>query len=124
MVPRTQEQNLNTFNQPNLHGKLKPMQRQEHTKCSNPFLPNRTKATKAMEQYEMKNNEVIHKELQDQDLIDSSHLKEILIGENVDLNPLSLFSQKDYGSIEGMESKDKLFKVNNGGEGMKRPTSK
>jgi hypothetical protein len=77
-----------------------------------------------MKKYEMKNNEEIHKELQDKDLIDSSHIKEILIGENVDLDPLSLFSQKDYGSIEGMERKGKLFKVNNGGEGMKRPTSK
>jgi hypothetical protein len=39
-----------------------------------------------------------------------------LIGENVDLDLLSLFCQKDSRSIGGMGRKNKLFKVNNGGE--------
>jgi hypothetical protein len=41
------------------------MQWQEHTKCSNPSLSNSTKTTNAMEEYERKNKEEIHKELQD-----------------------------------------------------------
>src|SRR3954470_22803210 len=46
---------------------LKPMhqmQWQEHRKCSSPSLSNPTKATKAMEEYEMMNKEE-HQELQD-----------------------------------------------------------
>ena len=49
---------LNELSLPNLRGELKPMhqmQWQEHTKCSNPSLPNPTKATNAMEGYERKN---------------------------------------------------------------------
>jgi hypothetical protein len=45
------------------------MQWQEHTKCSNPSLPNPAKATNSMEGYERKNKEEIHKELQDLDPI-------------------------------------------------------
>jgi hypothetical protein len=37
----------------------------EHTKCSNPSLPNPINATNIMEGYERKNKEEIHKELQD-----------------------------------------------------------
>jgi hypothetical protein len=54
------------FSPPNLQGELEPMQPtqwQGHTKCSNPSLPNPTKATNAMEGYERKNKEEIHKEL-------------------------------------------------------------
>jgi hypothetical protein len=47
------------------------MQWQEHTKCSNPSLPNPTKATNAMKGYERKNKEEIHKELQYLDPIGS-----------------------------------------------------
>jgi hypothetical protein len=39
------------------------MQWQEHTICSNPSLSNLTKTTNAMEEYEKKNKEEIHKEL-------------------------------------------------------------
>jgi hypothetical protein len=69
------------------------MQWQEHTKCSNPSLPNPTKATNAMEGYERKNKDEIHKELQNLDPIGSPHIVKILIGENVDLDLLSLFPQ-------------------------------
>jgi hypothetical protein len=51
---------LTTSTYPNLRGELKPMhqmQWQEHTKCSNPYLPNPTKATNAMGGYERKNKE-------------------------------------------------------------------
>ena len=44
-----------------------------------------------------------HKELQDQDLLGSPHLEERLIGGNVDLDLLSLFSLiggKNHGGIE------------------------
>jgi hypothetical protein len=41
------------------------MQWQEHTKCSNPLVSNSTKTTNAMEEYERKNMEEIHKKLQD-----------------------------------------------------------
>jgi hypothetical protein len=70
------------------------MQWQEHTKCSTPSLPNPTKATNAMEGYERKNKEEIHKELQDLDPIGSPHIEEKVIGENVDLDLLSLFPQR------------------------------
>jgi hypothetical protein len=45
----------------------------------------------------------IHKELQDQDPIGSSHLEEKVIGGNVDLDLLSLFLQKDAKIMGGME---------------------
>jgi hypothetical protein len=67
------------------------MQWQEHTKCSNPSLPNPTKATNAIEGYERKNKEEIHKELQDLDPIGSPQLEEKVIGGKVDLDLLSLF---------------------------------
>jgi hypothetical protein len=60
--------------------------------------------------------EEIHKELQDLDLIGSPHLEEKMIGENVDLDLISLFPQKDARIMGGMGRKGKLFKVNNGGE--------
>jgi hypothetical protein len=65
-VPRTQEEISFLLSPPNLRGEIKPMyqmQWQEHTKCSHPSLPNPTKATNAMEGYERKNKEEIHKEL-------------------------------------------------------------
>jgi hypothetical protein len=46
-----------------------------------------------MKEYERKNKEEIHKELQDLDLVGSLHVEEILIGGNVDLDLLSLFPQ-------------------------------
>jgi hypothetical protein len=61
--------------------------------------------------------EEIHKELQDLDLIGSSHLEEKMIGGNVDLDLLSLFPQKDARIMGEMGRKGKLFKVNNRGEG-------
>jgi hypothetical protein len=53
-----------------------------------------------MEGYERKNKEKIHKELQDPDPIGSPHLEEKVIGENVDLDLLSLFPQR-YARIMG-----------------------
>jgi hypothetical protein len=92
------------------------MQWQKHTKCSNPSLPNPTKAIDSMEEYERNNNEEIRKELQNLDPIDSPRIEEIIIGGNVDLDILSLFPQKDLRSMGGMGRKGKLFKVINGGE--------
>jgi hypothetical protein len=69
-----------------------------------------------MEGYERKNKEEIHKELQDLDPIGSPHIEEIMIGGNVDLDLLSLFSQKDARIMGEMGRKGKLFKVNNRGE--------
>jgi hypothetical protein len=69
-----------------------------------------------MEEDERKNKEEIHKELQDLDPIGSPHIEEIMIGGNVDLDLLSLFSQKDATIMGEMGRKGKLFKVNNGGE--------
>jgi hypothetical protein len=43
-----------------------------------------------MEGYERKNKEEIHKELQDLDPIGFPHLEEKVIGENIDLDLLSL----------------------------------
>jgi hypothetical protein len=85
------------------------MQWQEHTKCSNLSLPNSTKATNATKEYERKNKEEIHKELQDLDPIGSSHIEEILIGGNINLDLLSLFPQQ---SLERLRD-SKLGKVNN-----------
>jgi hypothetical protein len=76
------------------------MQWQEHTKCSNPSLPNPTKATNAVEGYERKNKEEIHKELQDLDPIGSPHIEEKVIGGKLDLDLLSLFPQR-YARIMG-----------------------
>jgi hypothetical protein len=56
-----------------------------------------------MEEYERKNKEEIHKELQDLDPIRSPHIEEILIGGNIDLDPLSLFPQEDARTIGGIE---------------------
>jgi hypothetical protein len=92
------------------------MQWEEHTKCSNPSLPNPTKATNAMERYERKNKEEIYKEFQDLDPIGSPHIEEIMIGGNIDLDLLSLFLQKDARIMGGIGRKGKLLKVNNGGE--------
>jgi hypothetical protein len=77
------------------------MQWQEHTKCSNPSLSNPTKATNTIEEYERKNKEEIHKELQDLDPIGSPHIEEKVIGGNVDLDLLSLFLKKMQESWEG-----------------------
>jgi hypothetical protein len=60
--------------------------------------------------------EEIHKELQDLDPIGFPHKEEKVIGENVDLDLLSLFPQKDARIMGGMGRKGKLFKINNGGE--------
>jgi hypothetical protein len=79
------------------------MQWQEHTKCSNPSLPNPTKAKNVMEGYERTNKEEIHKELQDLDLIGFPHIEEILIGGKIDLYLLSLFPQEDARIIGGIE---------------------
>jgi hypothetical protein len=68
-----------------------------------------------MEGYERKNKEEIHKELQDLDPIGSPHLEEKVIGENVDLDLLSLFPQKDARNMGGKEEGGQAFKINNGG---------
>jgi hypothetical protein len=105
-VPRTQEEISFLLSPLNLRGELKlmhQMQWQEHTKCSNPSLPNPTKATNAMEGYERKNKEEIHQELQDLDPIGSPHLEEKVIGGNVDLDLLSLFPQRYARIMEGIE---------------------
>jgi hypothetical protein len=43
------------------------------------------------------------------------HLEEKVIGENVDLDLLSLFLQKDARIMEGMEEEGQALKINNGG---------
>jgi hypothetical protein len=53
---------------------FKKIQWQEHTKCSNPSLSNSTKTTNAMGEYERKNKEEIHKELQDLDPMGSQRV--------------------------------------------------
>jgi hypothetical protein len=58
----------------------------------------------------------IHKELQNLDPIGSPHLEEILIGGKIDLDLLSLFSQKGARIMGGMEEGGQACKVNNGGE--------
>jgi hypothetical protein len=70
------------------------MQWQEHTKFSNASLPNPTKATNAIEGYERKNKEEIHKEFQDLDPIGSPHSDEKVIGGNIDLDLLSFPSKR------------------------------
>jgi hypothetical protein len=65
------------------------MQWQEH-KFANPSHSNPTKATNAMERYERKNK----KEIQDLHPLCSPHLEQRWIGENIDLDLLSL-SLKD-----------------------------
>jgi hypothetical protein len=110
-VPRTQEEISFLLSPPNLQGELKlmhQMQWQEHTKCSNPSLPNPTKATYVMEGYERKNKEEIHKELQDLDPIGSPHLEKKVIGGNVDLDLLSLFPQKDARNMGERRREGKL----------------
>jgi hypothetical protein len=57
-----------------------------------------------MEEYERKNKEEIHKELQDLDPIESPHIEEILIGGNVDLDLLSLFPHENTRIIRGTKS--------------------
>jgi hypothetical protein len=47
-----------------------------------------------------------------------------MIGGNIDLDLLSLFTQKDSRSIGRMGRKGKLFKGKNGGARMEEPTSK
>ena len=74
-VQASESNKLLTFTQPNLRRELKPMhqmQWQEH-KCSGPSLPNPTTTTNAMEEYERKNKEEIHKRLQDLDPKGSPH---------------------------------------------------
>src|SRR6266699_3459596 len=92
------------------------MQWQEHTKCSNPSLPNFTKATKAYGGIRRKNNGGNHKEIQDLDPIGFPHKEEKVIGGNVDLDLLSLFPQKDSRIMGGMKEGGQALKVNNGGE--------
>jgi hypothetical protein len=53
-----------------------------------------------MEEYERKNKEEIHKELQDLDLMGSPHKEEKVIGKNIDLDLLSRFPQR-YARIMG-----------------------
>jgi hypothetical protein len=67
------------------------------------FSPKSTKATNAMEEYERKNKEEIHKELQDLDPIGSPHIEERLIGGNIDLDLLSLFPKEDARIIGWIE---------------------
>jgi hypothetical protein len=69
-----------------------------------------------MEGYERKNKEEIHKELQDQDPIGFPHLEEKVIGENIDLDLLSLFPKKYERNMGGKEEGGQAFKINNGGE--------
>ena len=77
------------------------MQWQEHKKCSSPSLPNSTKATKAYGGIREEEQRGKHtNELQDLDPQGSPHIKEILIGGNVDLDLLFLFPQ-EYARIMG-----------------------
>jgi hypothetical protein len=79
------------------------------------FTHNFYQSNNAMEEYDRKNKVEIHKELQDPDLLGSPHMEERLIGRNIDLDLLSIFSQEDARIIGGIEIYIKLEKVNNGG---------
>jgi hypothetical protein len=68
-----------------------------------------------MELYEKKNKGNLQR-TQNLDPLCSPHLEENLIGRNIDLDLLSLFSQKDARIMGGMEEGGQAFKVNNGGE--------
>jgi hypothetical protein len=56
-----------------------------------------------MEEYDRKNKEEIHKELQDLDIMGSSHKEEKVIGGNIDLDLLSLFPQRYARTMGGIE---------------------
>jgi hypothetical protein len=58
----------------------------------------------------------IHKELQDLDPLCSLYLEERWIGGNIDLDLLSLFSQKYARIMGGMEGGGQALKISNGGE--------
>ena len=79
------------------------MQWQGHTEYPSPSLPNPTKATNAREENRGRTKEE-HEELQDLDPRGSPHLEEKVIGGNVDLDLLSLFSQELARIIGGTES--------------------
>ena len=65
---------------------------------------------------ERKNKKRTTQELQDQNLLGSSHLEEEWIGGNVDLDHLSLFLQRYARIMGGIERGQAIPKVNNGGE--------
>ena len=67
------------------------------------FSPKSYQSNKCYGGYERKNEEEIHKELQDLDPIGSPHLEEILIGGKIDLDLRSLFPQEDARIIGGIE---------------------
>jgi len=69
-------------------------------RCSNPSLSNSNKATKAIGGIREEEQRGEHKILQDQDLVGSPHKERDLIGEDVDLDLLSLFPQ-EYARIMG-----------------------
>ena len=56
--------------------------------------------------------------LQDLDLASSPHKERDSVGGVVDLDLLSLFPQKDARNNGGNKRRNKIFKVNNGGERM------
>jgi hypothetical protein len=84
-------------------------------KFSNPSLPNPTKATKAMEGYERKNKEEIHKELQDLDPIRSPHIEDKVIGGNVDPDLLLMTHKYRRSQQSSREVKPKFIDSTQGG---------
>ena len=87
-------------------------------RCSSPSLSNSNKATKAIggNKRGRTNKRRNTKFLQDLDLVDSPHKERDLIGQDVDLDLLSLFPQIGARIMEGVKKKSKQLKVNNGGE--------
>ena len=75
-----------------------------------------TKQQMLLGEYERKNKEENHQELQDQDLLGSPHLEEEWNGGNVDLDLLSLFPQKVARIIGEIERSQVQENVSNGGE--------
>jgi hypothetical protein len=59
-----------------------------------------------MEEYERKNKEEIHKELQDLDPMGSPHKEEKVIGGNIDLDLLSLFPPRYARTMEGIQRRE------------------
>jgi hypothetical protein len=97
---------------------MQPIQWQEH-KFANPSHSNPSKATNAMERYERKNK----KEIQDLHPLCSPHLEQRWVGENIDLDLLSLFPQRYARIMGGIKRGASFPRSNNGGEGEKEATS-
>ncbi len=72
---------------------------------ASPSLSNSTKATKAIGGIREEEQRGEHKILQDLDLVDSTHKERDLIGQDVDLDLLSLFPQMGARIMEGLRDR-------------------